>query len=549
MSAPRRTTLFVNGTIWRGEGTEPATSLLVEDGVIAAVGNDLGGPDAGTVVDLQGGFLMPGFGEGHAHPIFGGLEDAGPAITGEHSIEAIVRRVRDYAAAHPQKQWILGASYDGSLAEGGLFRAEWLDEAVADRPVVLRAWDYHTVWCNSKALELAGVDASTAEPELGEIPRNPDGTPVGILREWGAVDLLMSVNPGYDFEDRVEALGRASEKYARLGVTWVQDAWVEPADVEVYFEAARRGLLRNRYNLALLADPRDFPDSLPALLQARESVAAFNHRLLSAQSVKFFADGVVENETGALLEPYCGSLHNHGLSVWEPEPLAEAVAAVVEQGFQPHIHAIGDAAVRMALDAIEGAVKLTGRQHVRPAIAHVQLAKESDLERFAQLGVIAVMQPLWAQLDPLMNVLTVPRLGAERSVNQYRMRTLHDSGAKLAFGSDWPCSSANPLEGISIAISRMTEEQHPVGGWMPEEILDIEAALGAYTAGVAYQAAADRLEMPWGVLEVGCSADMVWLERDPRLLDAVELRGLPVLGTWLAGEEMYRQCSAASGRV
>lgn len=549
MSAALHRILFSNGTIWCGPGIEPATSLIVEDGVITAIGNDLDTREVDEIVDLDGGFLMPGFGEGHAHPIFGGLESAGPAITGEHSIEGITQKVREYAQEHPDKEWILGASYDGSLAEGGLFRAEWLDEAVANRPVVLRAWDYHTVWCNSKALEVAGIDASTVDPPLGEIPRNQDGTPVGVLREWGAVDLLKGVNPGYDLEERVAALGRASAKYAALGVTWIQDAWVEPADLDVYFEAARRGLLRNRFNLALLADPRQFPEGLPALLRSRKMVEDFNHPLLTARSVKFFADGVVENETGALLEPYCSSLHNHGLQVWDPEQLAAGVSAVVRHGFQPHIHAIGDAAVRMALDAIEHAVEQTGIQEVRPAIAHVQLATAEDLQRFAQLGVTAVMQPLWAQLDPLMNVLTVPRLGARRTANQYRMRTLHDSGAKLSFGSDWPCSSADPLEGIAIAISRMTEHQHPSGGWMPEEILDIDTALGAYTAGVAYQAGADFLESPWGMLETGHSADLAWLAHDPRRLDAAQLRELEVRGTWVAGQAMHGARSIARERV
>src|SRR5699024_81215 len=180
-------------------------------------------------VDLDGGFLMPSFGDGHAHPIFGGMEAEGPQVRACSSVDEIVAEVRRYAAAHPDEKWITGASYDGSLVAGGLFDARWLDEAVSDRPVVLRAWDYHTVWCNSRALELAGITAETPEPEIGEIPRREDGSPLGTLREWGAVDLIDAVRPPQEESVRLRALERAADYYRRRGATWVQDAWVEPA--------------------------------------------------------------------------------------------------------------------------------------------------------------------------------------------------------------------------------------------------------------------------------------------------------------------------------
>ncbi|MEO6199723.1 MAG: amidohydrolase [Cryobacterium sp.] len=543
-------TMFTGGTVWLGAGVTEATALLVSEGRIAAVGDaalelarrnlTLPTPSAIDVVELDGGFLMPAFGEGHAHPLFGGLEDCGPRVRECSSIAEIVAEVRRYAEAHPQDEWILGASYDGSLTPGGLFDARWLDEAVSDRPVVLRAWDYHTVWCNSLALERAGIDANTPQPELGEIPRRADGSPLGILREWGAIELVTAVSPGYSLDDRIEALRRATKHYAELGVTWVQDAWVEPADVDVYLEAARRGVLSTRVNLALLADPRHFPASLPAMIEARRQVERLGHPRLTAHSVKFFADGVVENETGALLEPYCSGLHEHGMLVWTAEHLAESVAAVDAAGFQPHIHAIGDAAVRRALDATEYARKMNGRADHRPVIAHVQLATAADLPRFHELGVIAVMQPLWAQMDELMTVLTVPRLGLERTDRQYQMRTLAETGATLAFGSDWPCSSASPLEGIGIAISRATINGEPAGGWTPEQRLDPETALAAYTSGVASQAGADRTQAPWGTIRVGASADLVWLARDPRKLSPAELPTAGIRATYLAGTPTYR---------
>lgn len=536
-------TLYTGGTVWRGPGQADESALLVADGRIAALGAEAErvAADAGAeTVDLAGGFLMAAFGDGHAHPLFGGLEDCGPTVRHCGSIADIVAEVQRFAEAHPEQEWILGASYDGSLAPNGLFDARWLDEAVSDRPVVLRAWDYHTVWCNSRALELAGIDASTPDPELGEIPRRDDGSPLGVLREWGAVELVTAIWSGYSLDDRVEALRRATAHYAGLGITWVQDAWVEPGDLDVYLEAARRGALSTRINLALLADPRRFPASLPWMLEARARVDALGHPLLTAHSVKFFADGVVENETGALLEPYCSGLHDHGMLVWNAEHLAESVQAVDAAGFQVHIHAIGDAAVRCALDAIEHADRVNGPSDRRPVIAHVQLTTPDDIARFRRLGAIAVMQPLWAQLDALMTVLTVPRLGPERTDRQYQMRTVSDAGATLAFGSDWPCSSAAPLDGIAVAVSRTTADGEPAGGWTPEEKLDTESALAAYSSGVATQAFADRTDAPWGRVAVGAAADLVWLSRDPRGSDAAELPSIAIRATTLAGIRTYQ---------
>ena len=534
-------TLFRNGTVWLGTPGQTGVgdtqdALLVVDGVITAVGEPAGTLAAerdADVVDLDGGFLMPSFGDGHAHPLLGGLEFVGPAVRPCTSVAEIVEAVRSYADAHPEEDWIVGASYDGSLAPGGLFDARWLDEAVPDRPVVLRAWDYHTIWVNSVALERAGISAETPDPVLGEIPHRDDGSVLGTLREWGAVDLITGVMPSRDEDVRVAALGTAADYYLARGVTWVQDAWVEPSDVDTYIAAARAGALRIRFNLALYADPRHFASQLVHFADARRRVQEVGSPLLTAQTVKFFADGVVENETGALLAPYCGGLHSHGMTVWEGDTLAQAARQVDELGLQIHIHAIGDAAVRQALDAIEFAIESNGPRDRRPVIAHVQLVDDSDLERFAKLGVIPCMQPLWAQMDALMTVLTIPRLGAERADRQYRMRSLDDSGAPLALGSDWPVSSGAPLDGIAIGVTRRTPEGEPAAGWVPTETLAIERALGAYTAGVAEQAFAERT---WGRLTPGASADLLWLDRDPREVPALELPAVRIRGTYLCGE-------------
>jgi predicted amidohydrolase YtcJ len=530
------TVLFTGGVIWTG--SHDTDALLVVDGVVRAIGEEarLDAPAEVTSVDLDGGFLMPSFGDGHAHPLNGGLEKLGPDIRSCGSVHEILTAVQAYAAEHPREEWIVGASYNSSLAPEGLFDARWLDSVVADRPVVLRASDYHTVWCNSAALERAGITPDTPDPVLGEIPHRADGSVLGTLREWGAVDLVMNVMPPPDQQVRVDALGTGEDYFLARGVTWVQDAWVEPDALDTYLAAAETGRLRMRFNLALYADPRAFDTQVRAFAEAQRRAAATGSPFLTANTVKFFADGVVESETAALLAPYCSGLHNHGQLNWSGDALAEAAARVDDLGLQIHIHAIGDAAVRQALDAIELVQRCNGLRDRRPVIAHDQLVSDSDIGRFAALGVIPNMQPLWAQMDPTMTTLTIPRLGAARSEQQYRMASLAGTGAALAFGSDWPVASGAPLDGLAVAVSRRTPEGNPAGGWMPGEILPIDRALSAYTAGVAYQAFGERT---WGTIVAGSSADLVWLDRDPRRTPALDLPGIEVLTTYLCGEPAY----------
>ncbi|MER6943674.1 amidohydrolase [Nonomuraea sp. NPDC000554] len=519
--------LFTGGTIWTGAAVTDA--LAVSGGRITALGQDALDQADGQVVDLEGGFLMPAFGDGHAHPLYGGLEAQGPQIKECASVEEIVAAVGRYAGEHPELEWIVGGSYDPALTPAGEFDARWLDEAVPDRPVVLRAYDYHTLWCNTAALERAGIGPDTPDPRLGWIVRRPDGTPMGTLREWHACDLVLDLVPAKSLDELVEGLAEAGRAMASAGITWVQDAWVEPSMVEAYLEADRRGALRFRANLGLRADPDTWRDQRPVFLAQRDRVGG----LVTANTVKFFADGVIEGGTADMLAPYEDAPHSCGMPVWAPEALAEAVVAVDADGFQVHIHAIGDRGIRAALDAVELAVRRNRAWDRRPVVAHTQLVDPADLPRFAELGVIANFEPLWAQLDPLQTELTVPRLGRERADLQYPMETLRRGGATLSFGSDWPVSSHLPLLGIQIATTRQTVDGSE--SWTPAERLTVEDALRAYTWGVAYQAFAEQRR---GSLAVGMDADLVWLGADPRTADPLSLRHIPVLGTWLGGERV-----------
>jgi predicted amidohydrolase YtcJ len=479
--------------------------------------------------------VLPAFGDGHVHPLWGGVELADAPVRDARSVAEVVAAVAAHARAHPEREWVLGGSYDPALAPGGRFDAAWLDAAVPGRPVVLTSADHHAVWCNTEALRRGGVDASTPDPADGEVCRRADGSPLGTLVEWSAMELVTRHVPARTPRQKEEGLLAAARLLSAAGVTWVQEAAAAPADVETYRRVADGGRLPLRADLALRAEPGEWRAQRAAFAEARASLAG--HPDVSARTVKLFADGVVEHGTAALSEPYADAPDSCGHPVWDPAELAEAVSAFDADGFRVHIHAIGDAGVRAALDAIERAAERNGPGERRHVLAHVHVVDPRDVDRFARLGVIACLQPLWAQLDGVMAELTLPRLGPERARWQYPFGDLHRAGARLSTGSDWPVSSLRPLEYLAVAATRTTPDGRPDGGWLPEQRLPVEVALAAASAGVAYQAGEEHA---WGMLREGMRADLVLLAGDPTAVPPAELAGLPVLATWSAGREVHR---------
>ena len=514
-------------------------AVAVHDGYVVALDEDALAllPIARATLDLEGGAVLASFGDGHVHPLWGGVELVGPQVREATTVSELVAAVGAYADAHPELGWIQGGPYDPTLVPGGRFDAAWLDAAVPDRPVVLQSTDHHCLWVNTEALRRSGIDAGTPDPPTGEIARRPDGSALGTLVEWTAMDLVLRNAPRPTAQEREDAVARSTALFAAAGVTWVQEAALSPADVEAYLAAAGAGRLAVRVNIALRADPDRWRSQRGEFLAARHRAAVSSVAdQVSVRTVKMFADGVVEAGTAAMLAPYddlLGSGHTCGLPVWAPDELAVAAAAFDADGFQLHVHAIGDAGVRAALDAVEHVGRVNGPRERRPVIAHTQVVDPADVPRFAALGVIANLEPLWAQLDPLQVDLTAPRLGAERTGWQYPMASLAASGAVLSMGSDWPVSSYRPLEGLAVAVTPQTPAGSPPGGWLPHERLPVETAFSAYTQGVAYQAfEEDR----WGSVTVGRRADLVWLDRDPTRTDPGEWRSVTVRRTWLAGK-------------
>ncbi|MFE7418098.1 amidohydrolase [Rhodococcus sp. NPDC057529] len=532
--------LVVGGTVHTGDpDLSVSDALAVAGGRVVALGERARALRAsGTeVIDLDGGALLPSFGDGHVHPLLGGLGLRGAAIRDCVSIEEVLREVRRWADENPATECVFGDGVSPTLAPGGRFEARWLDSVVPDRPVVLRTMDHHTAWVNSEALRRAGLTRDTPDPAGGEIVRTADGELLGTLREWGAIDPVLALVPEATLDVRVDALASVSRMLAAAGITWVQDAWTELDDVDVWLTAADRGLLATRANLAFRATPESWESDREAFAAARERVGLRGGDTVKAGTVKFFADGVIEAGTAALLAPYTDCPHSHGISNWTTDELCRAAAEVDRLGFQIHIHAIGDAGVRMALDAIEYADRCNGPRDRRATIAHLQLVDGDDLGRFVSLGAVANFQPLWAQLDALMTELTIPRIGAERSAQQYRIGTLSERGARVAFGSDWPITAYEPIKGIATAIHRQTPSGIPSEGWLPRERVGLERALAAYSAGVAYQGFE---EGRWGRLLPGMRADMIQLPADPYDLSSTQALGeLAVTRTWLGGKRVH----------
>lgn len=570
------TTVFVGGTILidpsGAEGPVYSSALAVRDGRVIAHGAeaealiaqdpDTGiGADAGTravtdpttIVDLAGGTLAPAVGDGHAHPMLGGVEALGPAIRQASDLQGILDAVAAWKAANPEALWIVGGSYDATFAEGGLFDARWLDEVTGDTPTVLRAWDYHTAWVNSAALAAAGITAETPDPPLGRIVRREDGSPLGTLQEAAANDFLADVVPPFSLEQRIDAIERATLAYAAQGTTWVQDAWVELGDIEAYRAAVEQHRLHTRVNLALRADPARWRQQLAEFVVARAEVRGLGAgigagigigrgedrlgtRLLTAETIKFFVDGVIESHTAALIEPYADQPGERGIPNWSPDELTAAATAFDAEGFQLHLHAIGDAANRSALDALEAAATTNGPRECHHVIAHVALLDPADVPRFAELGVIANFEPYWAQCDAVMRDLTIPHLGHPRDEWQYLIGSVHRSGATISFGSDWPVTTIDWRPALATGITRHSHAEPGANAWLPDERIDAGTAYAAYTKGIARQALAsdDR-----GTLAIGKVADAAWLSADPLGVDPESIAELAVLGTWLAGTRTF----------
>jgi len=525
----------------------PATAAAVRDGRIVAVGTaaELGGlaGDRTRVVGLHGRPLLPGFQDAHVHPAFAGMTMLRCDLAEASDADDALHRIRAYVAANPDREWIDGSGWRMDWFAGGTPSRALLDGVTGGRPAYLTNRDGHGAWVNSAALERAGVTAATPDPPDGRIEREPGGEPQGTLHE-GAALLVGRLVPGPTQAEQLHGLLLAQQHLHALGITAWQDAIVGdylgyPDPLPAYLAAARDGTLTARVEGALWWDRGRGGEQLDDLLARRHDGQVGRFR---AGTVKIMQDGVAENFTAGMIDPYldgCGcQTTNSGLSYVDPADLAEQVTRLDAAGFGVHVHAIGDRAVREALDAFEAArasnVVSPGRHH----IAHLQVVHGDDILRFAQLSITANMQALWAAHEPQMDDLTIPFLGSERAARQYPFGALLRAGARLAAGSDWAVSSANPLWGIHVAVNRVLppgEGDPAAGPLLPGQALSLAEAMAAYTAGSAYVNNLDET----GAIAPGYLADLVVLDRDPFAGPPGEIASATVALTFVEGTEVY----------
>jgi predicted amidohydrolase YtcJ len=521
-----------------------ATVLAARDGRIVAVGpdplvRDLIGPRT-RVIDLRGRTLTPGFQDAHVHPIHGGLARLRCDLHDVRGRDGYLEVVADYARTHPDEAWIRGSGWYMDDFPGGTPHRDDLDAIVPDRPIFLTNRDGHGAWVNSRALELAGVGATTADPRDGRLERDGRGAPTGTLHE-GAMDLVEAFLPD-DTPADLEAALRIGQAYLQsLGITAWQDAIVRPAVEErAYVALASSGELTARVVGALWWERHRGPEQIDEFVERRRTTSIGRYR---PTSVKLMMDGVLENFTGAMLEPYGdghgGVTTNRGLSQIDPEGLKAWVPTLDALGFQPHFHAIGDRAVRESLDAIEAARAANGSSDTRPHIAHIQVIHPDDLGRFRALDVAANAQPYWACHEGQMDNLTIPFIG-ERWRWQYPFRRLRAAGAVLAMGSDWSVSTPNPLLEMELAVERVADDHRgQLEPLLPDERLELIDALAAFTAGSAYVNHLDET----GTLEVGKLADLAVLDRDLFDRGAGAIGEARVVGTFIDGRPVYEDAA------
>ena len=517
-----------------------AEALAVAGGRIVAIGGARDvkpriGPRS-RVIDLRGRTVTPGFQDAHVHPTHAGLARIRCELHGARGQEQYLKLVAAYAQRHPDAAWILGGGWSLADFPGGLPRREDLDRVVPDRPVFFPNRDGHDAWVNTRALEIAGISRDTPDPVDGRIARDADGTPLGTLHE-GAMDLVGQHVPPTTAQDLRDALLESQRYLHSLGITAWQDAWVTEPDQAAYLALAASGELTARVVGALWWDRSQGLEQIEEL-EARRAAGRVGR--YNATSVKLMVDGIIENQSAAMLQPYF-DVHgiltdNTGLSFIDPAVLKPAVVRLDALGFQPHFHALGDRAVREALDAVEAARTANGWSDTRPQLAHLQVVHPDDLPRFRRLGALANAQPYWAVHEAQMDELTLPVLGPEVAHRQYPWRSLRRHGATLVMGSDWSVSTPDPFLEMETAVTRVSDEsrgERPP--FLPEERLELVDALTAFTAGSAY---ANHLDET-GTLAVGRLADLAILDRDLFDMRAGPIGETHVLATFVEGVAVH----------
>lgn len=528
-----------NARIYTVNPKQPwAEAMAIRDGRIIAVGADKDvaaqGGASTRIIYAKQQVVLPGFTDCHIHFIEGSLGLVRVDLNGAGSVAEIQKRVKAYADAHPNEAWIQGMGWTyPTFAPSGMPDKEILDKVVPDRPVFLVAFDGHSSWANSKALELAKITRDTPDPPNGKIVRDKDGNPTGALKEH-AGELVSRLAPQPTREERLAALRKGMQEANRVGLTRVHSAGGDFEYLDLYDQLRRDGEMSVRFYIAYFLDPPKLtPAAIDAIEQARRT---YHDDWISGGVVKTMLDGVVEAHTAAMLDAYTDDPSESGKLFWDPANYKAAVAELDKRGLQIFTHAIGDRAVRLALDAYQAAQQANGTRDARPRIEHIETIAAQDIPRFGKLGVIASMQPLHSYPDDDTLGIWARNIGPERASRPWVWHSIQDDGGVLAFGSDWPVVTLNPWPGVQTAVTRQTSDGKPPEGFVPQQRLSVSDTVKAYTLGAAF---AGRREKTEGSLEPGKLADFIVIDRDIFKIEPSDIGKTHVLITAVSGKVVY----------
>ena len=486
------------------------------------------------IIDAGERLVLPGFTDCHIHFMEGSLGLTRVDLNGADTIAEIQKRVKAYAEAHPKEPWIQGMGWTyPTFAPTGLPNKKILDEVVPDRPVFLIAFDGHSSWANSKALALAGIGRNTADPPNGKIVRDESGETTGALKE-AAGDLVAAKTPKPTRSERLDALRKGIHEANKFGLARVHSAGQDFEYLDLYDELRSRGELTLRFYVSYFLDP---PGLTPQInRQIDDARRHYNDDWISGGAVKTMLDGVIEAHTAAMLTPYSDDPTQVGKMFWDDKQYKATIADLDARGYQIFTHAIGDKAVRLALDAYQNAAEANHTKDARPRIEHIETISAQDIARFGKLGVVASMQPLHSYPDADTLGIWARNAGPERASRAWVWRSISQHGGPLAFGSDWPVVTLNPWPGVQTAVTRQTAKGEPTGGFVPQERLSVEDTIRAYTLGAAF---AGRREKTEGSIEPGKLADLIVLDRDLFNIEPSEIGKTEVLVTFVGGKIVY----------
>jgi len=532
-------TILTNARIYTVNAKQPwAEALAIRGGKIIAVGTNkemaaYRGPFTKTL-DAQQHLVLPGFVDCHIHFMEGSLGLTHVDLNDAGSVAEIQKRVKDYASAHPDEPWITGMGWTyPTFKPSGLPDKKFLDEVVPDRPIYLSAFDGHSSWANSKALQLAGITKDTPDPTNGKIVRDEKGEATGALKE-AAGNLVSKLMPKPTREERLTALRLGMHEANKFGLVRVHSAGGDFEYLDLYDQLRKDGQLSVRIYVAYFLDPPGLSaDAIDSIEHVRDT---YHDAWISGGAVKTMLDGVVEAHTAAMLTPYSDDPSLSGKLFWDPAKYTEAVDELDRRGFQIFTHAIGDRGVRTALDAYQHAQKKNHTPDPRPRIEHIETISAPDINRFGKIGVIASFQPLHSYPDEDTLSIWARNAGTERAQRAWVWKSIQKEGGRLAFGSDWPVVTLNPWPGVQTAMTRQTRDGKPDAGFVPEQRLSLEDAIKGYTLGAAV---AGRREETEGSLEAGKLADLIILSEDLFKMKPVDISKEEVLATLVGGKVVY----------